>query len=132
MPCWSLCGIKILRGLKDDRRFQAIEKDFHFESERVNTTIQEIQGLEIERRLKHIAFGRECFIQNIRVSNLFPPVLIAARKELELSVSLDRYAEILDDTRRKAETQFNEYLARISSFNPTISAEPHSPTKSSP
>jgi hypothetical protein len=113
-----------IEGPKDDRRFQTLEKNFHFESERVKDTNQEIQGLDIERRLKHVAFVKDCLIQNARVSNLFPPVLIAARKELELSVSLDRYAEILNDARRKAEAQVNEYLEQISSFNQTTSANP--------
>jgi hypothetical protein len=103
-----------IEGLKDDRRFQTVEKNFHFESERVNATIQEIQGLDNERRLKHVAFAKDCLNENARVSNLFPPLLIAARKELELSVSLDRYAEILNDARRRAEAQATEYLEQIS------------------
>jgi hypothetical protein len=104
-----------IEGLKDDRRFQTVEENFHFESERVDAAIQEIQGLDNERRLKHVAFAKDCLIENARVSNLFPPLLIAARKELELSISLDRYAEILNDARRRAEAQTNEYLEQISS-----------------
>jgi hypothetical protein len=96
-------------------RFQTVEENFHFESERVDAAIQEIQGLDNERRLKHVAFAKDCLIENARVSNLFPPLLIAARKELELSISLDRYAEILNDARRRAEAQTNEYLEQISS-----------------
>lgn len=109
-----------IEGLKDDRRFETIQKNFHFESERTETIIQEIGGLETERRLKHIAFLKECLVQNARVSSLFPPVLIAARRELELSVSLDSYAEILNEACRKAETQANEYLQQLSSFTQTI------------
>jgi hypothetical protein len=120
-----------IEGLKDDRRFQTVEGNFHFESERVNATIQEIQGLDNERRLKHVAFAKDCLIQNARVSNLFPPLLIAARKELELSESLDRYSEILNDVRRKAEAQANEYLEQISSFNQTTQASPPVSLKSS-
>ena len=120
-----------IEGLKDDRRFQTVEENFRFESERVNATIQEIQGLDNERRLKHVAFAKDCLIQNARVSNLFPPLLIAARKELELSVSLDRYTEILNDARRKAEAHANEYLEQISSFNQTTPANPPAPLKSS-
>ncbi|MFZ0593479.1 MAG: hypothetical protein WAM39_23680, partial [Bryobacteraceae bacterium] len=62
-----------IEGLKDDRRFETIQKNFHFESERTETIIQEIGGLETERRLKHIAFLKECLVQNARVSSLFPP-----------------------------------------------------------
>lgn len=120
-----------IEGLKDDRRFQTVKDNFHFESERVNATIREIQDLDNERRLKHIAFVRECLIQNARVSSLLPPLLIAARKELELSVNLDRYAEIFNEVRRKAEAQANEYLERISSFNQTTPASPPAPLKSS-
>jgi hypothetical protein len=112
----ELMRLQNIEGLKDDRRFQAVEKNFHSESERVNAIIQEIQGLDNERRIKHVAFVKDCLIQNARVSNLFPPVLIAARKELELPVSLERYAEILNDARRKAEAHANEYLEQISSF----------------
>jgi hypothetical protein len=104
-----------IEGLKDDHRFQTVEEIFRFESERVNATVQEIQGLEDERRLKLVAFAKDCLNENARVSNLFPPLLFAARKELELSVSLDRYAEILNDARRRAEVQANEYLEQISS-----------------
>lgn len=120
-----------IEGLKDDSRFQTIENNFHFESERVNATIQEIQSLENERRLKHVAFAKDCLIQNARVSSLFPPVLIAARKELELPMSLDRYTEILNDARRKAEANANEYLEQISSFNQTTPANPPAPFKNS-
>jgi hypothetical protein len=107
-----------IEGLKDDRRFEAIQKQFDFESGRVNATIQEIGGLETERRLKHVAFVKECLAENFRISSLFPPVLIAARKELELPVSLDSYAEILNEARRKAETQANEYLQQITQTTP--------------
>ena len=107
-----------IEGLKDDRRFEAIQKQFDFESGRVNATIQEIGGLETERRLKHVAFVKECLAENFRISSLFPPVLIAARKELELPVSLDSYAEILNEARRKAETHANEYLQKIIQTTP--------------
>jgi hypothetical protein len=120
-----------IEGLKDDRRFQTVQDNFRFESERVNATIQEIQGLDSERRVKHVAFAKDCLIQNARVSNLFPPLLIAARKELELSVSLDRYAEILDDARRKAEAQTNEYLEQISSLSQAAPANSPTPLNSS-
>lgn len=104
-----------IEGLKDDRRFQTLERNFHFESERARATIQEIQDLDNERRDKHVAFAKDCLDENARVSSLFPPLLAAARKELELSVSLDGYAEILNDARRRAEAQATEYLEQISS-----------------
>jgi hypothetical protein len=57
-----------IEGLKDDRRFEAIQKQFDFESGRVNATIQEIGGLETERRLKHVAFVKECLAENFRIT----------------------------------------------------------------
>jgi hypothetical protein len=61
----------------------------------IATTNQEIQQMTAELVAKHTPFAKECFVESIRVNRVLIPLLVAARMELELSISKETYAEIL-------------------------------------
>jgi len=84
-----------IEGTQDVRRFEAIQKNFEFEADRIATTNQEIQQMTAELFARHISFAKQCFAETINVNRLLIPLLVAARMELELSISKERYAEIL-------------------------------------
>jgi hypothetical protein len=66
---------------------------------------------------KQIPFARECFAESARVNTLITPMLVAARRELEIPISEERYAEILHQTRSKQEGQLDEFIRDIAAVN---------------
>lgn len=104
-------------GSQDARRFEAIQKNYEFEAGRIATTNQELQRMIAELFAKHIPFSKECFVETIRVNRPLIPLLVAARMELELSISKEQYAEILYQTQSKLEGQFDEFIQNIATVN---------------
>ena len=54
--------------------------------------------LVAELQTKHGPFAKDCFAESIRVNRLLIPLLVAARAELELSISKEKYTAILNET----------------------------------
>ena len=104
-------------GVQDPRRFEAIQKNYEFEAGRIAMTNQEIQRMIAELSAKHIPFAKECFEEAVRVNGLIIPLLVAARMELELSISKEHYAEILHQTHSKLEGQLDEFIRNVAAVN---------------
>jgi hypothetical protein len=104
-------------GVQDPRRFEAIQKNYEFEAGRIAMTNQEIQRMIAELSAKHIPFAKECFVEAVRVNGLIIPLLVAARMELELSISKEHYAEILHQTHSKLEGQLDEFIRNVAAVN---------------
>ena len=106
-----------IEGSQDARRFEAIQKNFEFEAGRIATTNQEIQQMNAELSAKLFVFVKQCFVENINVNQLLIPLLVAARKELELSISTDKYAEIIHQACSNLEGLFDKSIQSIAAVN---------------
>ena len=104
-------------GVQDSRRFEAIQTNYEFEAGRIATTNQELQQMIAELSAKHIPFAKECFVEAARVNRLTIPLLVAARMELDLSVSKEQYAEILHQSLSKHGGQLDEFIQNIAAAN---------------
>jgi hypothetical protein len=104
-------------GVQDSRRFEAIQTNYEFEAGRIATTNQELQQMISELSAKHIPFARECFVEGARVNRLTIPLLVAARMELDLSVTKERYAEIFNQALSKHGGQLDEFIENIAAAN---------------
>jgi hypothetical protein len=103
-----------IEGVQDDRRFQILKDNFDFEAGRIATTYQEIQQMTNELVAKHTPFAKECFADSIRLNGLLVPALVSAREELELSISKEKYAEILYHAQSKLELDMDEFIQKVS------------------
>jgi hypothetical protein len=104
-------------GVQDSRRFEVIQKNYEFEANRIAVAQQEIQQMTAELYAKQIPFAKECFVESTRVSQLIIPMLVAARRELEIPISEEAYAEIFHQTYSKQEGQFDEFIKNVASVN---------------
>ena len=104
-------------GVQDSRRFEAIQTNYEFEAGRIATTNQELQQMIAELSAKHLPFAKECFVEAARVNRLTIPLLVAARMELESSISKEQYAEILHQTQAKQGGQLDEFIQNIAAAN---------------
>lgn len=77
------------------------------------TTDQEIRQMTSDFSAKRFLFVKQCFVENKNVNQLLIPLLVAARMELELSVSKDRYAEILHQAYSNVEAHFDEFIQNL-------------------
>jgi hypothetical protein len=106
-----------IEGTQDARRFEAIQETFKFEADRIATTNQEIQQVNAELSAKLFLFVKQCFVENINVNQLLIPLLVAARKELELSISTEKYAEIIHQACSNLEGLFDKSIQSIAAVN---------------
>lgn len=106
-----------IEGVQDSRRFEALQKNYEFEAARIATTNQELQGMVAELSAKHLPFARECFVESSRVNQLINPLLVAARKELELPISEKQYTEILHQTLSEHEGQLDEFIKNVAAVS---------------
>ncbi|MHB1939160.1 MAG: hypothetical protein ACYCOR_21725, partial [Acidobacteriaceae bacterium] len=106
-----------IEGTHDVRRFEAIQKNFEFEADHIATTNHEIQQMTNELSAKHIPFAKQCFVETNNVNELLIPLLVAARMELELSISKEKYAEILHQAHSNLEVHFDEFIQNIAAVN---------------
>lgn len=108
-------------GVQDPRRFEAIQKNFEFEGERIAKTNQEIQQMTAELLAKLGLFAKQCYAETISVNRQLIPLLAAARMELELPISKEKYAEILHQTQPKLEGHLDELIQNVTALNASIS-----------
>jgi len=101
-------------GVQDGRRFETLRGIFDFEVGRITQTYQEIQQMTGELVAQHTPFAKECFVESIRLNRLLVPALVAARMELELSISEERYADILYQAQPKIEGNMDEFIQKVS------------------
>jgi hypothetical protein len=106
-----------IEGTQDVRRFEAIEKNFEFEAGRIAMTNQKIQQMTAEFFAKHVPFAKQCFVETKNVNRLLIPLLVAARMELELSISKEKYAEILHQAYSNLEGHLDEFIQNIAAVN---------------
>jgi len=90
-----------IEGVQDSRRFEAIQKNYQFEADRITTAHQEIQQMLAELSAKQVTFATECFVESARVNQRVIPLLVAARRELEIPISEEQYAEILQQAQSR-------------------------------
>lgn len=101
-------------GNRDERKFHVIRHNFDFEAERIAKAITEQDRLSDELRSQHLPLIKTCCSEAVRIGALVPPALIAVREELELSLNIDAYGEIVRQAQQKTEAQLEEFFQRIS------------------
>jgi hypothetical protein len=80
---------------------------------RLAATNQEIRQMTSDFSARRFLFVKQCFAENKNVNQLLIPLLVAARMELELSISKERYAEILHQAYSNVEAQFDEFIKNL-------------------
>jgi len=106
-----------IEGTQDIRRFETIQENFEFEAVRIESTNQEIQQMAAKLSAKHSPFAKQCVVESNNVKRLLIPLLVAARMELELSISKEKYAEILHQSISNLEGHLDEFIQNIGVVN---------------
>ena len=106
-----------IEGTQNARRFEEIQKNFEFEAGRIATTNQEIQQMKAELSARLFPFVKQCFVENTNVNQLLIPLLVEARKELEISISKEKYAEILHLAYSNQEGHLDEFIQNIAAVD---------------
>ena len=102
-----------IEGIRDARRFEVIQDNFKFESERLASAAVEESQMREQLLSRQVALVRACHNESMRINDLVPAALIAARGELELSIDEGAYAEILRHSRQRADAQVEDYLRHL-------------------
>jgi len=99
--------------IDDQARFQSIRDIFDFETQHVSDINEQLAGLRAELYAKHLRYIQTCFAENVRIARLTPPVLVAARKELDLPLEGDRYEEMLRSAQERMEGHIADFINKL-------------------
>jgi hypothetical protein len=103
----------VLSNLQEQIAARVALVNSEIEAARLATTNQEIQQMTSDFSAKRFLFVKQCFVENKNVNQLLIPLLVAARMELELSISKERYAEILHQAYSNLEAHFDEFIQNL-------------------
>jgi recombinational DNA repair ATPase RecF len=103
----------VLSNLQEQIAARAALVKSESETARLATANQEIQQMTADFSAKRFLFVKQCFVENKNVNELLIPLLVAARMELELSISKERYAEILHQAYSNQEAHFDEFIQNL-------------------
>ena len=103
----------VLSNLQEQIAARAALVKSESEVARLATANQEIQQMTADFSEKRFLFVKQCFVENKNVNKLLIPLLVAARMELELSISKERYAEILHQAYSNLEAHFDEFIQNL-------------------
>jgi hypothetical protein len=100
----------------DPRRWENIQKIYEFERCRVDETMKQHSELTADLFAKESVYLTECMTETAKLNQLVIPVLVAARRELELPVSVDTYTQLFEKGSRASEDHMREFLQSAQKF----------------
>ncbi len=103
----------VLSNLQEQIAARAALVKSESEAARLATANQEIQQMTADFSAKRFRFVKQCLVESKNVNKLLIPLLVAARMELELSISKERYAEILHQAYSNMEANFDEFIQNL-------------------
>jgi len=72
--------------------------------------ITQQEEIKEQFRIAYIGFAKQCCEEAMQLGKIFPGTLIAAREELDTSMHLGVYAEILEAARQKTQTHLEAFF----------------------
>jgi len=113
-----------LDGAADQRRWDLIQRNFGFEQDRIAETLKQHDELAANLCTRQLEYMKECIAENVRLSRLLVPALVAVRAELELPIDRAAYTQLVEQGIEKQETAIGEFLQDLQRFT---AAQPSAP-----
>ncbi|HEY1948342.1 MAG TPA: hypothetical protein VGG97_15135 [Bryobacteraceae bacterium] len=97
-------------GIQDERRMKTLKGNFDFEAQHRDDALATFTRLNKESADRHIALLKDCCTESMRISPLLPIALVAAREELEHSINIENYAEIIKQSQTNTQAQIEKFF----------------------
>lgn len=105
-----------LEGATDKHRWEVIQGNFKFEQDRITETSKQHAILLADLFPKELDLVKECMEGTNRLNRLLVPVVVAARRELEIPLDEAAYAKVIEESVKTQEASLNEFMKNIQSL----------------
>jgi hypothetical protein len=105
-----------LEGATDKHRWEVIQGNFKFEQDRITETSKQHATLLADLFPKELDLVKECMEGTNRLNRLLVPVVVAARRELEIPLDEAAYAKVIEESVKTQEASLNEFMKNIQSL----------------
>lgn len=102
-----------LEGNTDRTLWDTIDRSIEFENQQIKKYSDEIDRLSELQNKEHAEYSRKCMDTFFEVSSLVPEVVLSVRKDLDLDIEPDEYAEIYTDSLKKGKSVFDEFMQNV-------------------
>jgi hypothetical protein len=116
-----------LEGSTDQRRWDAIQRNFKFAQDRVAEISKQHAALLADLSVKHLRYIEECFGEATGLNRLVVPVVVAARTELDIPINEAAYMALIEESIKRQKASLNDFMEEIRSF---LSAQQEPPPDS--
>lgn len=100
-----------LSGSPDQNAMNMLNRSFEYGQTRRTELSAQHQKLWVEQGHARLTLSDACFSEGVKLSNLVPPMLFAARRELEMPIDEAVYLVQHDAYMQKAKDAFSSFLA---------------------
>jgi hypothetical protein len=109
-------------GNTDQRRYSVLQGNFDFEQKRVFDSLERKKQVQRELAKRGSIFAQECYAASRKLGELFVPVVISIRSDLEVPIDAKAYAELLQGLRTKQADEINRFFDKLQATIDEISS----------
>jgi hypothetical protein len=103
----------VLNGVFEPRLWENIQKLYESEKIGFDETVKQHSEITADLFTKQSAYATECMAETARLNQLVVPVLVAARRELELPISEHIYMQFFEQGSRTGEDHLREFFQSV-------------------
>lgn len=108
-----------LEGSTDQRKFNALQTNFDFETRRIEENSKKMNDLAATLYSEQLQFMEECVEETMRLWRLSVPVVASARKELDLPIDESEYGKLVEEAIYQQRESIKEFRKQIQAHLPT-------------
>lgn len=101
---------------RDQRRWEVLQDNFDFESKSASQILKKSDELSTALFMEQTRFSEECCSENMRLSRLLTPVVLAFRKELGLPIDEKEYTKLVDQIAVRQNERINTFPEEMKNF----------------
>jgi hypothetical protein len=102
-----------IEGNTDRHRYSVLQGNFDFEQRRVLESLEHHKKIQRELAKRGSVFAQECYAASRKLGELFVPVVVSIRSDLEVPIDAKAYAELLQGLRTKQADEINRFFDKL-------------------
>jgi hypothetical protein len=106
-----------IQGIRDDAKHSVLQNNYEFHRHRVEKNTIESQNIRDFLYKETLIIMGDCATASIELAKLLVPLLISARKELDLPLDEEKFTQIVDIVTNRNKQSVSSYINKV---NPNI------------
>jgi hypothetical protein len=121
-------GDESVKGVPDRPKWDELQRQFKFETDRLNAAISEKAGVELEFAEAQLSLSRSAIDESEKVNRVLPAAVAAIRKELEMHLDPVAFDAILQRNFQKQKQIFEQMVLDVQDLISKANQPPEPPS----